>query len=451
MTRAAGTIPHALLAACCLLAAWLGLGAPRADAAPSGGRAVQLPRGAIPGDGGPSRAIFPPQSLPLRFNHKKHVQELGVSCDRCHALARTSTSSRDRLLPHATRCDACHGSDHRNLNAVVNAGKRPSGECGHCHVGASVRDGVPWVAPVVLPAPNLKFDHRAHAVRNIPCQRCHGAVENVELATREQLPRMRGCLDCHRAREGESGAATVQENTSSGARAAELASGACSTCHLTEGGRLMTNFPSGELLPPRWMHDAEHGPDWIERHRSVAGADSRFCSSCHSEKDCADCHDGRVRPRRIHPNDFLSMHPIAARQNSASCTSCHRQQSFCLSCHQRTGVAASGPFGNFTTRGRFHPPKAVWTDGPRSSRHHAWEAQRNLNTCTSCHSERDCATCHSTRRVGGPGGDLSLGARRGVDPHPPGFKNRCARPLRQNPRSCIFCHGRDDPRLLGCR
>jgi hypothetical protein len=220
--------------------------------------------------------------------------------------------------------------------------------------------------------------------------------------------------------------------------AAGKARGGCDNCHVTErGGVMKTAFASGKLVPPRWLHDSGHGPDWIVRHREVAGNDSQFCSSCHSEKDCTDCHDGRVRPRKVHPNDWISMHPTAARQNSPRCTSCHRTQSFCVSCHQRAGVTLSGPYAAFAGRGRFHPPKAVWTDPPRTAGHHAWEAQR------------DCAMCHATARVGGRGPGGIQG--QGTNPHPSDFRSRCRTALHKNARPCLVCHDPADPQLLECR
>jgi hypothetical protein len=116
----------------------------------------------------------------------------------------------------------------------------------------------------------------------------------------------------------------------------------------------------------------------------------------------------------------------------------------------------SGPIGNFAGRGRFHPPKSVWTDGQRTPSHHAWEAQRNLNACVSCHQERDCLSCHATRGVGGrgawppnPNREPPLG--RNVNPHPAGFAARCRQALRQNARPCLTCHAATDPELLKCR
>jgi hypothetical protein len=394
------------------------------------------PPGAAPGDGGPSPVIFPPQSIGVRFDHARHMA-LGTTCATCHDKAKTSRTSADTLLPAGTRCDGCHGSNHRE--STVTPGSDALGACELCHVGYRPEDGQ-RVLRTLLPPPHLRFDHAVHATRGIDCERCHGQVGALAQATFDQLPRMRGCFACHtsdRAKKGE-------------------ASRACPTCHVTERGSLLvTSFPEGRLEPPAWLHDAEHGPDWLERHKRIAGEDSRFCSTCHAERFCTGCHDGRVRPRQVHPNDFLSMHAIQARQNSPTCTSCHHQQSFCLSCHQRAGVTLSGPVGNIAQRGRFHPPPSVWTDAPRGAGHHAWEAERNLNACVSCHMERDCVACHATAARGGMGSGLPSGSpgsyQRGSDPHPPGFLSRCGRALRQNARPCLTCHDPADRNLASCR
>jgi len=414
------------------------------------------PPGSFPGDEGPSLVVFPEQSMPLRFNHQKHVKQLGVGCATCHGAAKTSQKSSDSLLPPATRCDGCHGTNHRKLSQVTTDEPRPLGQCNYCHVGYDpARPNL--VARVVVPKPNLRFSHQKHVTgQRIACARCHGKVEEVKLATRDQLPRMKECVTCHvlGSGDGSGGTAALNAKAAPGAPAAPRAkaSGACTTCHLTDpNGLLTTTFKSGKLLPPPWLHDAGHGADFIERHKMVAGNDSKFCASCHQERFCVGCHDGNVRPRRIHPNDFLSQHAMAARQDNPRCTSCHQQQSFCLTCHQRSGVTMSGPIGNLAKRGRFHPPKSQWTDAPRTAGHHAWEAERNLNACVSCHQERDCASCHATRGVGGPGPSIGVGAGQGINPHPVGFVSRCQQALRQNARPCLTCHLPNDQDLLRCR
>jgi len=144
----------------------------------------------------------------------------------------------------------------------------------------------------------------------------------------------------------------------------------------------------------------------------------------------------------VHPNDWLSMHPEAARQDNPRCTSCHAEQTFCADCHRRIGVARDSASGNRPEGRRFHPPSATWTVAPRSAGHHSWEAERNLNACVSCHTERDCATCHATKGVAGG---------QGVNPHPIGFAGTCASAFLRNPRPCLVCHQVGDANLGSCK
>ena len=57
-----------------------------------------LPPGADP-DRGPSTVIFPPQSIPLKFDHKLHVRDLGQTCTSCHPGGTMSARSADVILP----------------------------------------------------------------------------------------------------------------------------------------------------------------------------------------------------------------------------------------------------------------------------------------------------------------------------------------------------------------
>lgn len=392
------------------------------------------PPGALPGDGGPSPVVFPAQEITIRFNHRLHVRELDLACTDCHTNATSSRLSQDSLLPKPTQCDGCHKTDHRELHAVKSLTTELISQCGYCHIGYQPEHG-DRVRRQRFPAPHLKFSHQAHSVRNIGCAQCHGQVDRVELATRDQLPRMRGCFNCHQMPEPARGDAP----------------GECTACHLSNAaGRMRTEFPEGRLEPPNWLFNAGHDANFLERHKFVAGNNSELCTSCHSESYCTDCHDGRVRPRNVHPNDFLSLHAIAARQNSPDCSSCHRAQSFCLGCHQRAGVTLSGPMENFAARGRFHPPKSVWTDGAMGAEHHGSEARRNISACVSCHTESDCVLCHAAAELGG-GVSGRAGGITSSSPHGPGFSTRCRGALRRNARSCLTCHHPQDAKLGQCR
>ncbi|HXN33641.1 MAG TPA: cytochrome c3 family protein [Polyangiaceae bacterium] len=384
-----------------------------------------LPPGAFELDDGPSDVIFPPQQITVRFNHAKHLTKMvGATCKTCHAAAYRSASAADTLLPPGAVCDACHSTDHEDI-AKVKPGDDDMGQCAYCHLGYKAKAGNA-VAEVQIPRPNLLFSHKAHADRNIGCPQCHGAVDELELATRDQLPRMRGCFHCHQNSDAASRGDAKSE---------------CDTCHLKgdRGTGIKTMFASGTLSPPRWLHNSEHTPDFIQRHRAVAADDSAYCANCHKEDFCTDCHDGRVRPRSVHPSDYLNMHAVEARMATQNCTSCHREQSFCLDCHMRAGVAESSPSADRDS-GRFHPPKSVWSDPPRKPGHHAFEAERNLNACVSCHIERDCVACHGAQGIGG-----------GFDPHQNGFLGGCATEFRRNPRPCFVCHEKADPVLGKCQ
>jgi cytochrome c7-like protein len=385
-----------------------------------------LPPGSFDADPGPSDVVFPPQHIAIRFNHAKHVsKDIGANCKTCHGGAFKSKSVADRLTPSGELCDACHSSDHTNL-ADVKPGDEPMGQCSFCHLGYRPRNRN-RVAQVTFPRANLFFDHKVHVDKNIGCPQCHGAVDKLELATRDQLPRMRGCFDCHQ----------MSDSASEGE-----AKSACDTCHPggdARGTGIKTMFASGTLLPPRWLHNAEHTPDFIERHKTVAADDSSFCANCHKEDFCTDCHDGRVRPRSIHPNDYLNMHAIEARMATQNCRSCHEEQSFCVDCHLRAGVAESSP-ADAKDSGRFHPPKSIWSDPPMRPGHHGFEAERNLNVCVSCHTERDCVACHGATGIGA-----------GFDPHQSGFAGGCATQFRRNPRPCYVCHEAQDAVLESCK
>ena len=75
---------------------------------------------------------------------------------------------------------------------------------------------------------------------------------------------------------------------------------------------------------------------------------------------------------------------------------------------------------------RYHDAKQSFSVG------HGQAARQNLESCVSCHAERDCVSCHS-----------ATGGRR-YNPHGPGFDAERLR--RKNPEMCLACH-RSMPRV----
>lgn len=365
-----------------------------------------------------SLAVYPPQVIPLEFDHWLHI-EAGADCTACHYGATKSTVSKDSLLPAHPECEECHDIKAAEKGKKVD----PPSACETCHVGfdATVRKEP---AKVVFPQANLIFDHKVHVKTwKIDCKACHGRFEGVGLATRQQLPKMVTCLTCH---DGK------------------YASEECSVCHLTKpSGRLQLTFPSGILRPTQgnpFGHD--HGPRFEFNHGTQASADRQTCMECHSQAECNQCHDALQKPLSVHPNDFITLHPIQARQDTQSCEGCHRYQSFCVACHERVGVGMSTARSLRPANVRVHPPYQVWVEimGPQ---HHGIAASRDLRSCTACHRENDCLSCHSDAD--------RFGTRRVVNPHPAGFASMCKSLLSKNDRPCLVCHTEDKLAALGCR
>ncbi len=313
----------------------------------------------------PSPLIYPAESIPIRFDHARHAK-VGATCEGCHLAATASTSAADNLIPPEAACRVCHKIDRAQPTKAVPAGQAPA-RCDACHVasstGAEAGDGrwmptrpVDQPPRVLLAHPNLKFNHRLHAARGMACSLCHAGAENVAVVTRADLPLMATCLGCHDGKQ---------------------ATARCTACHLAEAdGRVKVRLATaataavggtGLLMPSGSLKGLDaHGPTFRRDHNQI-GREETYCLTCHRRNDCIDCHGGVVPPPDIHPADYESLHVVDARRNTPDCSSCHRLQTFCVGCHQRTGVAeeptggqpgrrANNPFGTGTGIKTFHPP-----------------------------------------------------------------------------------------------
>jgi hypothetical protein len=412
---------------------------PRLDASPPGTPAKLLP----------GELVSPRPVLPLRFSHAKHSGS-EFPCATCHVKATTSTASSDLLLPGMKDCVGCH-EEARVPKGHGSPGMRDLSKCRKCHTAFNPKA---FPEPVSWRAPRFRFSHRLHLDKGATCLGCHPGVERASrggVADGLHLPRMKDCLVCHRGSKALGGAGPggggAAPSKGGGEAALRYASARCVTCHEREpGGRIRARFPDGDLRPGAALPHLQHGPSFSRDHRVAARAHRTDCEACHRQDQCLRCHGGVRRPASIHLGNWTLLHGREARANRQKCQSCHTRQRFCASCHRRVGLSptsAQSPFGVPGIK-RFHGERwASSAGGGAAQNRHAVGARRNVSSCASCHRESDCLRCHARKRVGGLG----------RSPHGPGFRHsrRCRTLLRKNQRSCLKCHGFDDPLLVLCR
>ncbi|HEY1546396.1 MAG TPA: cytochrome c3 family protein [Kofleriaceae bacterium] len=363
-------------------------------------------------DDGPddwSPIVYPLQRLPLTFSHAKHLSR-GVQCQACHPNGTTSRSAVDNLEPTETQCRTCHAIDRDDPTKQAT----PTAACASCHPGWAPGKIVEQIYETPSP---LKFDHAAHV--QTACESCH-SVRAVDLATTRQLPSMQSCLKCHKTGEAPE---------------------RCIDCHLAkETGLLETTFEHGVLVPARDGLGDQHGPGFKTDHKTEARQVGATCNACHDKSECVECHTGSVKPMDFHPGDYLMTHAVDARRGTPDCSACHRLESFCVACHERSGLGtrAESQFSSRDPSRFFHPPgwASQTAGGPNL---HSQEARRNISECTSCHREEDCLTCHSAQ----PGAAHA-------SPHPPNWRGsaQCRALDRGDRRMCLRCHVSQDE--IGC-
>ncbi len=310
--------------------------------------------------------------------------------------------------PTDASCAVCHASE----------------SCARCHVNA---DALPRVvalgrdARVAALVAGRAAAHPAPATHADPSwPTAHGASARRATASCANCHAQRSCATCHlptgtgdRADAASVIARLPAPAAGAGAQGVRLprARGPADAPPVAGGA------PVPAAPPARTQHLVRvHPPDFAREHDAAAGAQSPRCAGCHAQRFCAGCHAGEGR-RRFHPPDFAVRHAPAAYGRERDCASCHSAEAFCRACHASGGLAS---------RGRrdvaFHDAQPQWLV------QHGRAARQGMESCTTCHGQRDCMQCHSSR-----------GLR--VNPHGPGFDAR--RMAARSRVACIACHGRD--------
>jgi hypothetical protein len=318
-----------------------------------------------------------------RFPHAVHLAGLPcgtpstpecLDCNSCHAV---SQLDREHKLPEGQTCARCHRDDaHDVLPVLATKPERISGE--------------------------ISFDHDRHlAMEGIggQCVVCHAGVVQSDAPT---MPAMSQCFSCH---EHET----------------QWKAGQCAPCH--------ARADLERTLPKTFLR---HDLGFLRHHGQLAREQEQMCTSCHSQSDCASCHDTtqtlaieRREPERVersfvHRGDFMVRHAIEAQSQPSQCVRCHTVET-CDSCHVARGVSA-----NRIGSRNPHPPGWVGTNAASKS-FHGREARRDIVACASCHEQGPATNCIRCHKVGGFGGN----------PHPGGWRSHQSK----GSGTCRYCHG----------
>jgi hypothetical protein len=120
---------------------------------------------------------------PIAFPHRVHAGDNKIPCLYCHSAARTS---RHAGIPSTSVCMNCHRLLEKQTVDVEKMRE-----------AVQLERPIPWVKVHNLPD-FVYFNHSQHVLSNIACQRCHGAIEQMDRVRQAAPLTMGWCLSCHR-------------------------------------------------------------------------------------------------------------------------------------------------------------------------------------------------------------------------------------------------------------
>ncbi len=346
----------------------------------------------------------PEQCVSCHEPGKSHLTASDRQCARCHVpLARATALPIERVAafpspPNHQAADFASGG-HGKLAA---RGNGVAASCATCHARtfcAACHVNAPETAAIQA----LQPDERSLAIKaELKAPATHASPTFLDAHGREAAGDPARCATCH-------------------------AQPSCTACHVAPGPKAvramaMPGEGRGTGAVVARHAPASHTAAFTEGHGPEASASPRACETCHRRDQCLTCHRGSpTTGPNYHPANFLTRHPAATYARQTSCADCHNVQQFCVTCHASAGLGAH----NTLRAGPYHDAKGAFV------LNHGQAARQSLESCVSCHVERDCTSCHS-----------ALGGRR-FSPHGPGFDAERLR--RRNPEMCIACHGRAIP------
>ena len=375
----------------------------------------------------------------LRFRHDVHAANLQregdpeQTCQACHVPPGGERMQVSHRVQMGT-CFACHA--HTATEHQVDA------QCSTCHTPlAESGFTLGRIEAIRKPADHdaaefMAGEHGRSAGQNIErcatchtadrCVSCHVDTDRPEIAALPfapagmQLPEAVAHYDTPASHTTEDWLAEHGTGASRNACATCHTSDDCLACHVAPVPPATRALPTRADARAPGVGIKTHPPKshdnffFLDVHPTLAAADQKSCNTCHVESFCVECHTG-PSDGGYHPAGFVARHSADAFGREVECANCHDTQVFCRGCHVQMGLVSQGRLGP-----GYHEGGATWL------LRHPQAARQNLESCTSCHKQRDCTQCHGV-----------LGAFK-VNPHNPDFDAQ--RAWERNPRSCLACH-----------
>lgn len=121
---------------------------------------------------------------PIAFSHKLHAGMYEIDCNYCHTGVNRGKSA---TIPSANICMNCHNSI-----------KTESPEIRKIWTAVEKNEPIRWVR--IHNLPDLAyFNHAQHVkVGGVECEKCHGAIKEMEVVQQHAPLTMGWCINCHR-------------------------------------------------------------------------------------------------------------------------------------------------------------------------------------------------------------------------------------------------------------
>jgi hypothetical protein len=314
-----------------------------------------------------------------------------------------------------------------------------------------------WKTKTSVPSKSeLIFSHKKHVENDVECDACHTQNAKSELASDNNYPKEKDCLECH----DRDKCSLCHSDVNNAVHLAPVPTRLIfshkahldSSVESQKASRLARAESLNRITPFVKKESLDQKIECSTCHDQIKGSakatdkypqDMKACRKCHeiTQDNCKLCHSNLGEKNFVpasHYVGWIQKHKlVTAAKGEGICESCHRGK---IRQSKSALTVAENHIKNEDTkncaechRGDFLPEKIHDNNYLQS---HGIDAKANQNVCNSCHQREECLNCHKSRA-------LSFS-----DVHPAGWQFNHADKAKRQLSSCVACHREED--CLGC-